>query len=144
MVKITKAPMAKEPIDLTRNLNVEDFKVEFDELIDPYPDMWKIDFFDRVGMWIQNGAKYSKLIFIIISLITKIGGTMATTNDKKTTRTGIVKGVISAIVSIVMLFFTVDIPAELQTTLVGVVVGVWGLVEIVQGFFTNKPDEDNK
>lgn len=144
MVKITKAPIVKEPIDLTRNLKVEDFKVEFDELIDPYPDMWKIDFFDRVGMWIQNGARYSKLIFIIISLITKIGGTMATTNDKKTTRTGIVKGVISAIVSIVMLFFTVDIPAELQTTLVGVVVGVWGLVEIVQGFFTNKPDEDNK
>jgi len=111
---------------------------------DPYPDQWKLNFFDKISYWLHNGAKYSKLVLTLIKIITKIGIAMSTTNDKKTTRTGIVKGIIAAIISIVTLFFSADIDPEIQNTIVGVVVGVWGLIEWVQGYFTNKPDEDGK
>lgn len=139
--QITFAPIAKEPIILPREDDVEKYKMKFEEVLDPYPDRWKLNFFDKMSVWIGKGAKYAELIFIVITFITKIGGTMATTNDQKTTRVGIIRGIIAAIVSIVTLFFAVDIPAELQTTLVGVVAGLWSIFEIVQGFFTNKPDQ---
>lgn len=141
MINITKAEIVKEPIVLTREKDIEKYKLKFEEVLDPYPDRWKLNFFDKMSVWIGKGAKYAELIFIIITFITKIGGTMATTNDQKTTRVGIIRGIIAAIVSIVTLFFAVDIPAELQTTLVGVIAGIWSIFEIVQGFFTNKPDK---
>lgn len=139
-IEITKANIAHEPIILTRENDVEKFKMKFEEVLDPYPDRWKLNYFETMSVWISKGAKYANLIFIVITFITKIGGTMATTNDQKATRVGIIRGIIAAIVSIVTLFFAVDIPPELQTTLVGVIAGLWSIFEIVQGFFINKPD----
>lgn len=141
MIKITKAPMVKEPIVLTRDKDIEKYKQDLGEFIDPYPDMFKLNFFEKMSVWINQGAKYSKVVFIIVNLIIKIGGTMATTNDKKTTRAGMVKGIIGAVISIATLFFTIDIPAEIQTQIVGAIIGVWGIVDWIQGYFTNKPDE---
>lgn len=140
MVGITKAPMVKEPIVLTRDNDVEKYKIKLEEAIEPHPDLFKLNFFDKMSVWINQGAKYSKAIFIIINLIINIGGKMPTSNDKKTTRTGIVKGIIGAVISIVALFFTIDITPELQQTIIGVIVGIWSIVEFVQGYFTNKPD----
>jgi hypothetical protein len=139
--QITRAQIAQEPFVLKRDKDVEKYKQKLIEAIDPYPEMWKLNFYDKLSMWISKGARYSKLIIIIINLITKIGGTMATSNDKKTTRTGLVKGIIAAIVSVIMLFFSVDIPTELQSNLAALVVLAWGIIESVQGYFTNKSDK---
>ena len=138
MIEITKAPIVKEPITLQRE-EVEKYKVKLLEYADPYPDQWQLNFFEKMSVWVYQGAKYSKAILIIIKLIIKVNS-MATSNDKKTTRTGIVKGIIGAVISIATLFFTIDISPELQQTLIGVIVGIWSIVEFVQGYFTNKPD----
>lgn len=147
MVEITKAPIVKEPIILKRDNDIEKYKFQFEEVIDRHPDMFKLNFFEKMSVWISDGAKYSKVVFIIINLIIKIGGVMSdkkvTTNDQKTTRTGIIQGIIGAVISILALFFTIDISAEMQQTIVGVVAGIWSIVVFVQGYFTNKPDELN-
>ena len=140
MVDITKAPLAKEEIKLKRDIELKYWELAIEA--DPYPDQWKLNFYEKLTYWLHNGAKYSKLVFTIINLITKIGITMSTSNDKKTTRTSIVKGIITAIVSIVTIFFSADIDPEMQATLIGVIVGIWGIFDWIQGYFTNKPDED--
>lgn len=140
MVEITKAPMVKEPLELKRQV-----KLQYRELVtltDPYPDQWKLNFFDKINYWLHNGAKYSKVVFTIINLITKIGITMSTSNDKKTTRAGIVKAIIAALMIVVNIFFSVDLPEGAQDVLITAVLAVWGAIELFQGFFTNKPDED--
>jgi ribosomal protein S16 len=142
MVEITKAPLAKEPLELKRQI-----KLQYRELVtltDPYPDQWKLNFFEKINYWLNNGAKYSKLIFTIINLITKIGITMSTNNDKKTTRAGTVKLIITAIVNIIAIFFATEIDAGVQEAIALFIINAWAIVDWIQSFFTNKPDEDGK
>ena len=68
MIEITKAPMVKEPIVLTRDKDIEKYKQDLGEFIDPYPDMFKLNFFEKMSVWINQGAKYSKVVFIVINL----------------------------------------------------------------------------
>lgn len=144
MTEITKAPFVKEPIILKRDNDVEKYKMKFEEVLDPYPDRWKLNFFEKMSVWIEQGAKYSKVILIIINLIIKIGGKMSEktplTNDQKTTRTGIVKLILSALAGIVTIFFGTEISPEAQNVILGAILGVWGVVELIQGYFTNKKD----
>lgn len=142
MVEITKAPLAKEEIKLKREVELKYWELGIEA--DPYPDQWKLNFFDKINYWLHNGAKYSKVVFTIINLITKIGITMSTSNDKKTTRAGIVKAIIAALMIVVNIFFSVDLPEGAQDVLITAVLAVWGAIELFQGFFTNKPDEDGK
>lgn len=141
MIQIEKAHIVTEPIELQREQDVEKYQLHFEKQVDVMADEWKLSFFDKIGLWIENGAKYTKLVFLIIKIFTKIGLVMATSNDKKTTHAGIIKVIITSIVAVISIFFSVDIPQDIQATLIGVVVGIWGLIEFFQSFFTNKEDK---
>lgn len=144
MIEITKAEIVHEPIILKRENDVEKYKQKLIEVADPYPEMFKMDFFDKMGLWLQNGAKYSKVVFIIITLITKIGGKMnekqVTTNDKKTTNAGIVQLVVGALSGAIALIWGKEIPSEMQILLVSVAVGIYSLAGFFVGLFSNKQD----
>ena len=69
MIEITKAEIVKENIELKRDLDIDKYKQKLIEVTDPYPDRWKLKFFEKISLWVSKGAKYSKVIFIIIDLI---------------------------------------------------------------------------
>lgn len=141
--EITKAEIVKEPIILERSLDVERYKMKFDEVLDPYPDRWKLNFFEKMSVWINNGAKYSKIIFLIIDLIIKLGVKMEkkkTTNDQKTTNAGIIQVIVAAIAGLIALVWGKDIPTDIQAILVSVGVGIYTLAGFFVGLFSNKPD----
>lgn len=142
--EITKAEIVKEPIVLERSVDVERYKMKFEEVLDPYPDRWQLNFFEKMSVWINNGAKYSKIIFLIIDLIIKLGVKMeekkVTTNDQKTTNSGIIQVIVAAVSGLVALVWGKDIPADIQVILVTVAGGIYALAGFFGSWFTNKPD----
>lgn len=86
-------------------------------------------------MWflITKAPKLIGALYKLINIITEF----KMNPDKKTTLTGTITAVIGIIVAIVNIF-GIQIPQEMVDTLIGVAVGIVGIVQFIQGYFTNK------
>lgn len=86
-------------------------------------------------MWflITKAPKLIGALYKLINIITEF----KMNSDKKTTLTGTITAVIGIIVAIVNIF-GIQIPQEMVDTLIGVAVGIVGIVQFIQGYFTNK------
>ena len=137
------SPEAKQAIIEKQRAMVEEYLAQEEKRIEPLKEQYNENLkrftavdpslLDQVWFLITKAPKLIGALYKLINIITEF----KMNPDKKTTLTGTITAVIGIIVAIVNIF-GIQIPQEMVDTLIGVAVGIVGIVQFIQGYFTNK------
>jgi len=143
---LNKTPQPMIPYNHRITLNLIEEITKNDYVVD-------ISFWDKGLMIIRKINqtlpilyKIIKLYFIIENTLNKIKGELKMNPDKVTTITGIIKGVLYVAGAVVVMFFGVpqDQVDTVSNDIMGIILGIIGVVNVIQGWFTNKKQEAGK
>lgn len=139
-IRITQAPTLGVPIPRPKaDVPKLAEKLPTDGLYSSFAKNW----YEKALDWVADKITWTRFFASITWQTTTFYVRLKMTNDKKATILGWVKGILSTALTV----FVGDKliahgGAEGVAGVVAVVIGgVWSLVEVVQGFFTNKPDK---
>lgn len=137
------SPEAKQAMIEKQRAMVEEYLAQEEKRIEPLKEQYNENLkrftavdpslLDQVWFLITKAPKLIGALYKLINIITEF----KMNPDKKTTLTGTITAVIGIIVAIVNIF-GIQIPQEMVDTLIGVAVGIVGIVQFIQGYFTNK------
>jgi hypothetical protein len=144
-IRITPAPY--KPLDYHRDSQPQSIPDRHRPMVLPEPEL-RLSFWERFTLGINDIVektvyywKVAKFGAYALSSLIKLKWELAAmNNDKKTTILGWAKGILVTVISI-FLADKIQDPSGFSNLVVGAAGSIWGIVEVIQGIFTNKADK---
>ena len=99
-----------------------------------------LGFWEKAWFVIKKLPKIISLIYRILQLIERFKQMAEKKKDMKTTITGVIKSVL-LVLAMVFTLFGIDISPEIQSTILALGLGIYAVIEWIQGLFTKDRDE---